>query len=221
MPRTEKAMHHFYVQQQALMFLRFIRQNMKKDDINDGAQFNEDLLYAPEETDPRFSVEYLDSCPQLSPTTDIYFNGFSWDECGVVFRYNDGDNSNKRSFELKVVFPCTFQGMRVTPFSLHQENKLWELQHHSGAAKKTGKIFHFYKCKYSSYYNWYMQQYFPKASNSLYHYVISAEDTWIDLLSQDEPKIFCQYFGMHMGKKELEKGYIFNAFYQLGQDQNE
>lgn len=68
-------------------------------------QYEGNLTYDFEETDTRFSVEFLNPCPKLTPSTAVYFDGFSWDECGVVFKYNDGDNTHPRTFELKVVFP--------------------------------------------------------------------------------------------------------------------
>ena len=47
------------------------------------------LIYDFEETDPRYCVEFLKPCPNLSPNTTVYFDGFFWNECGIVFQYND------------------------------------------------------------------------------------------------------------------------------------
>lgn len=116
------------------------------------------LIYDFEEMDPRYCVEFLTPCPNLSPNTAVYFDGFFWNECGIVFQYNDGDNFNPRSFTLKVVFPCTIKSMRMFAMTVHQENKLFDLQHRSAAANLPQPIFHFYRCKYSNYYNWCMQQ---------------------------------------------------------------
>lgn len=177
-------------------------------------QYEENLIYDFEEKDPRFQVEFLNPCPKLSPTTVVYFDGFSWDECGLVFRYNDGDNCSYRSFELKVVFPCTFQSMRVFAMTLHQENKLEELKERSAAAGMTSHIFHFYRCKYSNYYNWCMQQGFFEETDGFYHYILAAEDTWIDIFSSEAPKVFCLCFGKNLSERELDAGYIFDAFYK-------
>lgn len=87
-----------------------------------------------------------------------------------------GDNANPRSFELKVVFPCTVKSMRVFAMTAHQENKLWDLKNCSEAASLPNHIFHFYRCKYSNYYNWCMQQGFFSETDGFYHYVIAAED---------------------------------------------
>lgn len=43
------------------------------------------LIYDFEETDPRYCVEFLKPCPNLSPNTTVYFDGFFWNECGIVF----------------------------------------------------------------------------------------------------------------------------------------
>ncbi|BDF71854.1 hypothetical protein CE91St41_09180 [Oscillospiraceae bacterium] len=177
-------------------------------------QYEENLTYDFEETDPRFCVEFLTPCPKLSPNSPVYFDGFSWNECGLVFKYIDGDNSNPRSFELKVVFPCTFKSMRVFAMTAHQENKLWVLQNHSAAAHLPNHIFHFYRCRYSNYYNWCMQQGFFRETDGFYHYVIAAVDTWIDVFSADYPNVFCRCFGQNLSDAELEAGHIFDAFYK-------
>lgn len=176
-------------------------------------QYEGNLTYDFEETDTSFSVEFLNPCPKLTPSTAVYFDGFSWDECGVVFKYNDGDNTHPRTFELKVVFPCTFRSMRVFAMTVHQENKLWEIQHHSAAANLPNHIFHFYRCKFSNYYNWCMQQGFFSESDNFYHYIIAAEDTWIDIFSVGVPKVYCHYFGKSLSEKELNEGNIYDAFY--------
>ena len=110
------------------------------------------LIYDFEETAPRYCVEFLKPCPNLSPNTTVYFDGFFWNECGIVFQYNDGDNFKPRSFTLKVVFPCTIKSMRMFAMTVHQENKLFDLQQRSAAANLSEPIFHFYRCKYSNYY---------------------------------------------------------------------
>lgn len=177
-------------------------------------QYEGNLTYDFEEADPRFCVEFLNPCPKLSPNTNVYFGGFSWDECGVVFKYNDGDNLYPRSFELKVVFPCTFKSMRVFAMSVHQENKLWDLKNSTAAAGLPNHIFHFYRCKYSNYYNWCLQQGFFSERDEFYHYIIAAEDTWIDIFSAEIPKVYCHYFGQNLNDAELDAGYIFDAFYR-------
>ena len=98
--------------------------------------------------------------------------------------------------------------------TVHQENKLFDLRHRSAAANLSEPIFHFYRCKYSNYYNWCMQQGFFEGKTDFFHYIIAAEDTWIDIFSQEPPRVFCQYFGKHLGDKELNRGYIFDAFYE-------
>ncbi len=177
------------------------------------------LIYDFEEMDPRYCVEFLTPCPNLSPNTAVYFDGFFWNECGIVFQYNDGDNFNPRSFTLKMVFPCTIKSMRMFAMTVHQENKLFDLQHRSAAANLPQPIFHFYRCKYSNYYNWCMQQGFFERETDFFHYVIAAEDTWIDIFSQEPPRVFCQYFGKHLGDQDLDQGYIFNAFYEYTEEE--
>lgn len=58
-----------------------------------------------------------------------------------------------------------------------------------------------------------MQQGFFSESDNFYHYIIAAEDTWIDIFSVDVPKVFCQYFGKKLCDKEFDEGYIYDAFY--------
>lgn len=59
-----------------------------------------------------------------------------------------------------------------------------------------------------------MQQGFFEGKTDFFHYVIAAEDTWIDIFSQEPPRVFCQYFGKHLEDRDLNQGYIFDAFYE-------
>ena len=110
---------------------------------------NEDLLYDFAETDPRFRAELLVPCPQLSPTTAVYFDGLSWDERGIVLRCSDGDNQHPRSFTLQVVFPCSVTGLRTFAMTAHQENKLCQLAELAGTARHAGRPLPFYRCRFS------------------------------------------------------------------------
>lgn len=43
------------------------------------------LIYDFEETDPRYCVEFLEPCPNLSPNTTVNFDGFFGMNAGLFF----------------------------------------------------------------------------------------------------------------------------------------
>ena len=177
---------------------------------NQYPQYEGNIVYDFEEKDPAVVVEYYNPCPMVSKPPTIYFDGLSWDECGLVLKYRNGDNMYPCTFEMKLVLSCSFESMRTFKISAHQENKLWEIME---LAQAHNMKFRMYRCKHTNYYNWCMQQGFYGENDELYHYIIVAVDTWIDVFCRDEPRAFCSYFGKELSESALNTGSILDAFY--------
>ena len=153
-----------------------------------------------EERDPRLEAELLTLSPHL-PEGGHYFDGLHFDERGLVLEFRDGDNLRPRTYEMRVVFSGAFEGLRLTPLSVFQDNKLMLLAEKAGVSRPK---FWAFACRYTNYFNWCLRQ--SPDSGDLEargrHYVLAATDQLVEVFSLQPPRVFFTGFGMDLPERE-------------------
>lgn len=149
-----------------------------------------------EERDPRLEVELLPLSPHL-PESGHYFDGLHFDERGLVLVFRDGDNLHPRTYEMQVVFSGAFDGLRVTPLDVFQDDKLMLLSEKAGVSRPK---FWAFSCRYTNYFNWCLQQFLDGEDLEIHgrHYVLAATDQLVEVFSIQPPRVFFTGFGMDL-----------------------
>lgn len=161
-------------------------------------QYEGNLLYDYEERDARYFVEHWEKVPSPPAKMYIYFDGLRWDERGLILRYTGGRRTDANYFSVELTFPCSYDSMRTFKIHAHQEAKLGDIMEKAGVSNEAAPLFHAYRCRYSNYYNWCMDQAFFGKRELFYHYIIIALDTWTDVFCQEEPKVSFHRHRLHL-----------------------
>ena len=147
-----------------------------------------------EERDPRLKVECLE-LPEHLPHGGHYFDGLHFDERGLVLKFQDGDCLHPRTYEMQMVFSGAFENLRVSRLDVFQDAKLMLYREKAGAAALR---FWAFSCKYTNYFNWYLEQTLDREymEKNACHYVLGATDSLVEIISVEPPKIFFRGFGI-------------------------
>ena len=166
-----------------------------------------------EERDPRLEVELLPLSSRL-PEGGHYFDGLHFDERGLVLEFRDGDNLHPRTYEMRVVFSGAFDGLRITPLGVLQDNKLMLLAEKAGVPRPR---FWAFSCRYTNYFNWCLRQSLDGAYLEARgrHYVLAAADQLIEVFSTQPPRVFFTGFGMDLPETEGQPYPSCNILYEL------
>lgn len=152
------------------------------------------------ERDPRLEVELLTLSPYL-PEGGHYFDGLHFDERGLVLVFRDGDHLRPRTYEMQVVSSGAFDGLRVTPLSVFQDDKLMLLAEKAGVSRPG---FWAFSCRYTNYFNWCLQQFLNGEDLEAHgrHYILAAADQLVEVFSVQPPRVFFTGFGMDLPEAE-------------------
>lgn len=159
--------------------------------------------YDGDETDERLKVELLELSPYF-PEGGHFFDGIHFDERGLVFLFCDGSNQKPKTYEMQVVFSGGFQNFRTQALSVFEDNKLFFFQEKSGADKVK---FWAFRCRYTNYFNWCIRQSLDREylEKNGWHYVLAAQDMWVDVFSVKPPRVFVNVWGMNLPGEESQQ----------------
>lgn len=166
-----------------------------------------------EERDPRLEVELLTLSPHL-PESGHYLDGLHFDERGLVLVFRDGDNLHPRTYEMQLVFSGAFDGLRVTPLDVFQDNKLMLLSEKAGVSRPK---FWAFSCRHTNYFNWCLRQSLNGEGLEAHgrHYVLAATDQLVEVFSVQPPRVFFTGFGMDLPETEEHSYPSGNILYDL------
>lgn len=164
-----------------------------------------EYYYDSDETDERLQVELWEPSPYIPPVSQVthWFDGFHFDERGLVILYHDGDGRKPKTYEMQVVFSSGFENMRIqNDCGLFEDGKLFLLKKKAGVEEVK---FWAFRCKYTNYFNWCVHQ----SLNQKYleehgwHYVLAATSMLIDVFSVEPPRVFFNAWGMNLSEGDF------------------
>ena len=135
--------------------------------------------------------------------------------------YFDGEERDPRlEVELLTLSPHLpegghyFDGLRVTPLSVFQDDKLMLLAEKAGVSRPK---FWAFSCRYTNYFNWCVQQFRDGEELEAHgrHYVLAATDQLVEVFSVQPPRVFFTGFGMDLPEAEEQSYPSCNILYDL------